>query len=100
MATLITIVVVICILIPGAVTLSHHSYGQGSGLIFLINIGCNGTEFSLLECSHSISHFCDRSTAIAVECSTRTIIKINYTTFKLIHNIEYTIQKFSAMMVM
>ena len=95
MATsIIIIVVVICTLIPGAVTLSRHSYGQGSGLIFLINIGCNGNESSLLECSHGISHFCGLSTAIAIECSTRTIIKINYTTFKLTHiilNTQYRI---------
>lgn len=62
-----------CIQIPGAVTPSRHNYGQGSGQIFLNNVGCNGNESSLIECSHSISHVCSHNSAIAVQCSTSKI---------------------------
>ena len=48
-------------------------YGQGVGAIFLSRVNCNGTEASLLLCSHGNiiigSTSCSHSSDIAVNCS-------------------------------
>ena len=36
-----------------AVAFSNAHFGSGSGTIFLDNVGCSGTEASLLDCSYS-----------------------------------------------
>ena len=36
----------------GAVARSRATFGQGSGLIFLVRVACLGREDSLLNCSH------------------------------------------------
>ena len=55
-----------------AIAVTRAAFGQGTGLLVLYNVGCTGTEFSLLSCSHQVvgitscSHFKDAG----VVCST------------------------------
>ena len=36
-----------------AIAVSRAAFGQGSGLVYLYNLGCYGSESSLLSCSHN-----------------------------------------------
>ena len=55
----------------GAVILLRTQYNAGRGPIFLDNVGCRGTESSLLECYHpGIGvHNCQHDDDIGIECS-------------------------------
>ena len=54
----------------GAVVLSRGQYREGSGPIFLDDVGCRGTETSLLECYHpGIGvHNCQHDDDVGIEC--------------------------------
>ena len=49
-----------------AIAMSYAAFGRGTGAIYLDNVGCTGTESTLLSCSHrgigvlrSCSHYED-----------------------------------------
>ena len=50
--------------------MSQATFGRGTGLILLDNVGCTGTESSLLSCSHrGIGvHGCSHSEDAGVMC--------------------------------
>ena len=45
-------------------------YGEGTGLVFLSGLGCNGSEHSLLECPHSlhVGSYCTHARDVGVRC--------------------------------
>ena len=53
-----------------SIAVSQAGFGQGTGLIFLDNVGCTGTESSLLSCSHrGIGvHYCGHYSDAGVVC--------------------------------
>ena len=55
---------------PGAIAYTNAHFGRGSGGIFMDNVGCRGTESTLLSCSHSGVgvHNCDHSADAGVSC--------------------------------
>ena len=55
----------------GAMGIANAAFGQGSGSIWLSNVGCNGTEERLLDCSTSAfgSHTCSHSRDAGVRCN-------------------------------
>ena len=36
----------------GGVTALRHTYGQGTGMIWLSNLQCSGSEMTISECRH------------------------------------------------
>ena len=51
----------------------QHTFGRGTGPVFLYSVGCSGTESSLLSCSHrGISYnWCSHSADAGVVCPCR-----------------------------
>jgi len=49
-----------------------HAYDAGTGLIGFDDVHCNGTEKSILECSHSVwgVHNCGHSRDVCISCFT------------------------------
>ena len=43
-------------------------FGNGSGVILMSKVNCNGDEESLSNCSHSTSHVCDHAEDAGVIC--------------------------------
>ena len=60
-------------------TIYHRStqFGQGTGPIFFTNIGCSGTESSLLECSRSVFDVtsCTHSGDVGVKCEGNDLLE-------------------------
>ena len=65
----ITVVLLSC-WIPGAVVYTYNYFGRGSGGIFLDDVGCGGTESTLLSCNNSGVgvHNCHHSDDAGVRC--------------------------------
>ena len=55
-----------------AIAVTRAAFGQGTGLLVLYNVGCIGTESSLLRCSHQVVGVssCSHSKDAGVVCST------------------------------
>ena len=56
--------------IPGAIAYTNAYFGRGSGGIFMDNVGCRGTESTLLSCPYSGIgvHNCDHSADAGSSC--------------------------------
>eukprot|EP00731_Ephydatia_muelleri_P031717 Em0023g224a len=44
------------------------AFGSGSGPIFLDNLGCHGSETSILSCPYRIQQTCDHSRDVGISC--------------------------------
>ena len=57
----------------GATPYPKSTFGPGTGPIFLDNVGCSGTESSLLNCSHAGigNHNCVHSEDAGVRCQSK-----------------------------
>uniref|UniRef100_A0A672Y7Z0 SRCR domain-containing protein n=1 Tax=Sphaeramia orbicularis TaxID=375764 RepID=A0A672Y7Z0_9TELE len=60
----------------------HAHFGQGSGVIWLDNVMCTGTESNLMECQHQGFgiHDCDHQEDAGVVCEGSTVRLVNSTT--------------------
>ena len=56
--------------IVGATARTSAYFGQGTGSIFLDNVGCLGTESRVIDCSHNSigSHDCSHAEDAGVTC--------------------------------
>ena len=52
----------------GATAVLRAFYGQGTGPIFLDDVGCDGNETSLLNCANTMLHNCGHSEDAGVRC--------------------------------
>ena len=59
-----------CLHNAGGISFTNAFFGQGSGGIFLSNVGCNGNEDALISCSHSGIgvHTCRHQEDAGVQC--------------------------------
>ena len=67
------------------IAVSQAAFGQGTGFVLLSYVGCNGSESSLLSCSHSGIgvHYCSHYEDAGVVCPTCKSC-IWYTEFSLL----------------
>ena len=56
------------LLFLGALAFSSAHFGSGIGYIFLDDVGCNGKESSLLDCSYDSTPDCGHSEDVGVRC--------------------------------
>ena len=57
---------------PGAISAPHLArFGSGSGQVWLDNVGCSGSESTIVNCRHNGwgSHNCEHSEDASVICS-------------------------------
>ena len=50
------------------IALNSAFFGQGSGPIRMDEVSCTGSETTLLQCSHTISHNCGHHEDAGVKC--------------------------------
>ena len=75
-------------------------FGEGSGLILLDNVNCNGRESSIFECNHNTfgEHYCEHHEDAGVVCfreSSRGMIIISYTMNYLNSSVGHRVIKLS-----
>ena len=65
--------------IADAIARSDAYYGQGSGSIFLTDVGCTGSESRLIDCSYSsYTDGCSHSDDAGVQCLTSKLTNVQY----------------------
>lgn len=75
---------IITCMISDAQAFSNAFYGQGSGLIYLDNVQCAGSELDLFDCPGDNTPSCTQADAAGVRCNpTRTYE--NCTVFDLVY---------------
>ncbi len=52
---------------------SNAVFGAGSGNIFLTNVGCNGGENSLLDCTYISGSGCSHAEDVGVRCQSKLL---------------------------
>ena len=59
----------------GAITLTGNLFGEGTGYVFMQNVGCLGNETQLLQCLASATggHGCTHSQDVEVICRGRSL---------------------------
>ena len=57
-----------CLTLIDAVAFSGAFFGQGSGPIHMDDVSCNGSETTLLQCSHTTLHNCGHHEDAGVRC--------------------------------
>ena len=64
---------------PGALEAKHSaSFGNGTGMIWLDEVKCNGNESVLTECLYNNVTNCEHSDAAGVVCETGTLQNITW----------------------
>lgn len=60
----------VCVCSGSAEVVSAGVFGEGTGLILLDDVECEGTEASLLECKHGVwgRHDCSHSEDVGIRC--------------------------------
>ena len=70
----------ICIFISVTSSLSgyQHSFGQGTGFVFLNNVYCTGAESSLLSCriNRAGEYYCSGDAGVVCPCKFDVIIQL------------------------
>ncbi len=57
------------VFVCGFITVAKpHSYGSGTGPIYLDEVICSGTESSILDCQYITDHDCSHNDDIGVQC--------------------------------
>ena len=56
-------------LVTDAQAFSNAFYGQGSGLLYLDNVQCSGSELDLFDCPGDTSPSCTQADAAGVRCN-------------------------------
>lgn len=58
--------------------LKEHTFGPGYGPIWLDELGCHGTETTVLDCVRLpwAKHNCRHSEDVAIRCSNRTAVQV------------------------
>ena len=58
-----------CIFVSDAQAFSNAFYGQGSGIIYLDNVQCSGSELDLFDCPGDTSPSCTHVDDAGVRCN-------------------------------
>ena len=55
--------------VPDAVVRGSAFYGQGTGLILLDDVACDGNESRLVDCQYTANHNCVHGEDVGVQCN-------------------------------